>query len=210
MKSYEIYEVPNGVVVYVYDEDGEFLYATPERDYIGFDELVDMAQHGYNSDIRCMEAPLHTYIADISMNGAITLYPREMSAKYKDIFDIPDDLRDEETLDFPTLYAILRKDAVWEYARQEILRNKLGLTRVEAACYNIDVIAVMMADGCSKSRALKMYDKGSTVFNITREPWDEVYAEEWEVSLAEIKAGQIDGMSYLEYNDTEYVIAYVL
>lgn len=127
------------------------------------------------------------------------------------ILGIPEDLQCEETLDLPMLYVFTHnKDIIWEQIRNEILRNKLGLTNIEAACYNINYIAVMVADGKTKNEALQYYNRGSVVYDITAESWDDTYSEEWGVTLAEIKIGQIAGMKYVEYENKEYIIAYVL
>ncbi|WP_303814177.1 hypothetical protein [Selenomonas ruminantium] len=72
-------------------------------------------------------------------------------------------------------------------------------------------IKVLMVDHCTKDEAIKHLKTGTTVYNITKEPWDETYADEVGISLREIKEnGRKYDFSYLKVDDVEYIIEYVL
>lgn len=66
MKVMKFYEVVDGVVIYVYD-DGKLLYASPVQAYIDYDGIIDIAQHGFKSEIKGeMETPLYTPVITIT------------------------------------------------------------------------------------------------------------------------------------------------
>ena len=72
-------------------------------------------------------------------------------------------------------------------------------------------IKVLMADYCTENEAKRHLSIGTTVYNVTEEPWDETYAEEVGVTLDEIKRnGHKIGFSYVEIDGIEYVIEYIL
>jgi len=72
-------------------------------------------------------------------------------------------------------------------------------------------IKILMEDRCTKFEAIEHLKRGTTIYNITEEPWDETYADELGVSLQEIKdQGNKLDIHYLEVDGIEYVIEYVL
>ena len=76
---------------------------------------------------------------------------------------------------------------------------------------NENDIKVIMSDYSTRQEAINHLERGTVVYNITDEPWDETYAEETGVTLDEIKEnGHKIDFSYLVVDGIEYVIEYIL
>lgn len=216
--SYKIYQnAQEQVILVVYEENK--IVSIERKPLLTLSDMLNIAHHGYDVAGTTTEPFPDNQVAQIDVHleqyGAwseITLYPSCMSQEYCTAIGIPADLQHEECLNVNvTTYGEgQEREVIWNGFRGEKLRNDLGMTTTEADRYNVHDVAVIMEDRKTKNEALQALDKGTAVINITEEPWDEVYAEEWETPLADIKAGQVDGMSYLEYQGREYVVAYVL
>lgn len=218
--SYKIYQdAQEQVILVVYEENK--IVSIERKPLLTLSDMLNIAHHGYDVAGTTTEPFPDNQVAQIDVHleqyGAwseITLYPSCMSQEYCTAIGIPADLQHEECLNVNvTTYGEgQEREVIWNGFRGEKLRNDLGMTTTEADRYNVHDVAVLLADGwCGdKHSAFKQLNNGATVYDITAEPWEKWYEEDMKVSLEEIKAGKVNGMSYLEYQSREYVIAYVL
>lgn len=79
-----------------------------------------------------------------------------------------------------------------------------------AKIIKIGDVNVLMADGCSQREAEKHLKNGTIVYDVTEEGWPEEYQQQENATLDEIKTGNAGSLTYLEYEDHEFVISYVL
>jgi hypothetical protein len=72
-------------------------------------------------------------------------------------------------------------------------------------------LLIMIADRCTRSEAERFYKAGSTVYENPKE-WIinlkscDCYEGQ---TLEDVKAGKIEGVSFVNYNDHDYLIEYV-